>query len=99
MDQQDRRAITRQGEAISRRLWLWDPLSLSPPEDEYDRLAWPLLRMLRDRTPADEITLWLDDSLFHFYDPEPDSTAPGHSSVSAEFVAATITWFAELESP
>lgn len=99
MDQQDRRAIARQGEELSKRLWQWDPLALSPPEDEYDRLTWPLLRMLRNNAPAEEITRWLDDQLFRFYEPEPTNPAPPNQPITTDFVNATIDWFATLETP
>lgn len=98
MDQQQRRAITRHADALSKRIWRWDPLALAPPEDEYDRLSWPLLRMLRHDAPADEITHWLDDQLFHFFDPKPVSSAPTETPTSTKFVADTITWFKGLET-
>ncbi len=99
MDQQDRRAIARQGEELSKRLWHWDPLTLSPPEDEYDRLTWPLLRMLRNNATAEEITRWLDDQLFRFYEPEPTDLAPTNQPTVTDFVNDTINWFATLETP
>lgn len=99
MDQQRRRAIARNGKALSARIWQWDPLAISPPEDEYDRLAWPLLRMLQDNTPADEIARWLDDALFRFYDPDTAPNETADPPVSASFVNDTITWFANLENP
>jgi|GEM_PF-4551050 len=99
MDQPSRRAIARQGEELSRRLWQWDPLALSPPEDEYEQLAWPLLAMLRDNAPAADIARWLDDQLLSFYDPEPTGTAPLDQPASTDFVAETIEWFTSLETP
>lgn len=86
MDQAERKAIARQGSALAHRLWLWDPLNISPPEDEYDCVAWPLLRRLRDGEPAAEISRWLDSELEHHFGLE------GGGPNTAAFVTESVIW-------
>lgn len=77
----ERRALAQAATTVSRRLDEWDPFSVySDPDDgplpgEYDRLVWPLLRLLADGESAERITTWLHEAMAGLGLNVPDASA------------------------
>lgn len=82
----DKRALREQSRGLRALLNEWDPIAGSP-NDEYDCLLWPILRMLLDDASVDTLASFLSTELRDHFGVE--------ASVSAQkqFASRVIEWF------
>ena len=78
----DKRSVLQRSRELRVLLNDWDPIGVGSggPDDEYDCLLWPVLRMLEDNAGVDTLTSFLTVELHDHFGVDGRFAAPNDSA-------------------